>query len=70
MSDITVERYFVFPGKSLRYVASSNEEDVDTAVRSARREFKAWKKFSGFERGNVLKKAANIIRVFNIHFKI
>ncbi|XP_063421468.1 4-trimethylaminobutyraldehyde dehydrogenase-like [Mytilus trossulus] len=50
-------------GKSLRYVASSNEEDVDTAVRSARREFKAWKKFSGFERGNVLKKAANIIRM-------
>ncbi|CAC5401962.1 ALDH9A1 [Mytilus coruscus] len=50
-------------GKSLRYVASSNEEDVDRAVRSARREFKAWKKFSGFERGNVLKKAANIIRM-------
>ncbi|CAG2230524.1 ALDH9A1 [Mytilus edulis] len=50
-------------GKSLRFVASSNEEDVDLAVRSARREFKAWKKFSGFERGNVLKKAANIIRM-------
>lgn len=47
----------------MRDVSSSNEQDVDLAVRSARREFKAWRKMSGFERGNILKKAANIIRV-------
>lgn len=49
-------------GKSLRDIGNSNDVDVDTAVKSARREFKAWRKLSGFDRGNILKKAANIIR--------
>ena len=50
-------------GGTLRDVASSNEDDVDIAIKSARREFKAWRKIAGFDRGNILKKAANIIRV-------
>ena len=50
-------------GSTLRYVANSNGDDVDIAIKSARREFKAWRKIAGFDRGNVLKKAANIIRV-------
>ena len=50
-------------GSTLRDVASSNGDDVDIAIKSARREFKAWRKIAGFDRGNVLKKAANIIRV-------
>jgi len=50
-------------GSTLRDVASSNEDDVDIAIKSARREFKAWRKIAGFDRGNILKKAANIIRV-------
>lgn len=49
-------------GSALRDVASSNGDDVDIAIKSARREFKAWRKIAGFDRGNILKKAANIIR--------
>ncbi|KAH9524532.1 4-trimethylaminobutyraldehyde dehydrogenase [Bulinus truncatus] len=49
-------------GKKLRDIQNSNKEDVDSAVKAARNAFKAWSQWSGFERGQVLRKAANIIK--------
>lgn len=49
--------------ETLRQVPSSGERDVNEAVGQAREGFRSWSKLSGFERGNVLKRAANIMRV-------
>ncbi|XP_061186013.1 4-trimethylaminobutyraldehyde dehydrogenase-like [Saccostrea echinata] len=46
----------------LRQVPSSGQKDVDEAVGQAKESFRSWSKLSGFERGNVLKRTANIIR--------
>lgn len=48
--------------ETLRQVPSSGERDVNEAVGQAREGFRSWSKLSGFERGNVLKRAANIMR--------
>ena len=50
-------------GEVVRPVACSSQSDVDHAVCKARSAFRDWSRMSGFERGAVLKKAANIIRV-------
>uniref|UniRef100_A0A2C9JJL8 Aldehyde dehydrogenase domain-containing protein n=1 Tax=Biomphalaria glabrata TaxID=6526 RepID=A0A2C9JJL8_BIOGL len=49
-------------GKKLKDIQNSNKQDVDSAVKAARTSFKAWSQWSGFERGQVLRKAANIIK--------
>ena len=54
----------MFPGEVLKQVPCSGKEDVDNAVSSARKALKTWSQKSGFERGQVLKRAADIIRVW------
>ncbi|OWF40779.1 4-trimethylaminobutyraldehyde dehydrogenase-like [Mizuhopecten yessoensis] len=49
-------------GEVLRPVGNAGSQDVDEAVSVAQQAFKTWSKMAGFERGTVLKKAANIIR--------
>ncbi|XP_033762518.1 4-trimethylaminobutyraldehyde dehydrogenase-like [Pecten maximus] len=49
-------------GEVLRPVGNTGSTDVDEAVLAAQDAFKTWSKISGFERGAILKKAANIIR--------
>ncbi|KAK3611299.1 hypothetical protein CHS0354_015712 [Potamilus streckersoni] len=49
-------------GKVLRTVQSSSEEDVDKAVQTALIAFKSWSAIPGFQRGQVLKRASDIIR--------
>ncbi|XP_056007997.1 4-trimethylaminobutyraldehyde dehydrogenase-like [Ostrea edulis] len=48
--------------ETLRKVLSSGQRDVNEAVGQAKETFRSWSKLSGFERGSVLKKAANIMR--------
>ena len=52
-----------FAGEVLRQVQSAGREDVDRAVESAKEAFHEWSILSGFQRGQILKKAADIIRV-------
>ncbi|CAL1535845.1 unnamed protein product [Lymnaea stagnalis] len=49
-------------GKTLREVSNSNKKDIDDAVKVARHSFKVWSRWSGFERGQVLRKAAIIMK--------
>lgn len=49
-------------GEVLRHIQCSGSEDVGQAVSSARKAQKTWRQKSGFERGQILKKAADIIR--------
>ncbi|XP_005113416.2 4-trimethylaminobutyraldehyde dehydrogenase [Aplysia californica] len=49
-------------GLPLRSVSNSNDDDVQEAVQVARNSFRTWSKMSGFERGQVLKRAADICR--------
>ena len=41
----------------------SSETCVSVAVQNAKQAFTDWKRLSAYERGKVLKKAANLIRV-------
>lgn len=43
--------------------SASGAEDVNEAVQAAKAAFPAWSKLSGLERGNILRKAAEIIKV-------
>ena len=54
---------FQLLGEVLRHIQCSGSEDVGQAVSSARKAQKTWRQKSGFERGQILKKAADIIRV-------
>ena len=47
----------------MRQLQCSGRKDVDRAVSSARKALKSWKQKTGFERGQVLKRAADILRV-------
>ncbi|KAL3831800.1 hypothetical protein ACJMK2_023504 [Sinanodonta woodiana] len=49
-------------GKVLRTVQSSGEEDVGNAVQNALVAFRIWSAIPGFQRGQVLKRASDIIR--------
>ncbi|KAK3802241.1 hypothetical protein RRG08_004530 [Elysia crispata] len=49
-------------GKKLRNIATSNEQDINEAVLAARNSYRSWSKWTGFERGKVLKTAADLIR--------
>ena len=55
--------FVLFSGKTLKHVANSNEQDIDEAVLAARNSYRSWSKWTGFERGKVLKTAADLIRV-------
>ena len=50
-------------GEVMRQLQCSGSKDVDRAVSSARKALKTWKQKTGFERGQVLKRAADILRV-------
>ena len=50
-------------GEVLRQFQCSGSDDVGQAVSSAKKAQKTWRQKSGFERGQVLKKAADLIRV-------
>lgn len=47
----------------MRKVHSSGADDVNRAVASARAAQTSWAAMSGFERGQILKRAADIVRV-------
>lgn len=49
-------------GTTLRNVAISNDEDVNEAILAARNSYTSWSKWTGFERGKLLKTAADLIR--------
>ncbi|XP_060579513.1 4-trimethylaminobutyraldehyde dehydrogenase A-like, partial [Ruditapes philippinarum] len=50
-------------GEVLKTVQSSGASDLDNAMAAARRAQKQWAGMSGFERGQVLKRAADLCRV-------
>ena len=50
-------------GTVLCHTRSSSEEDVDSAVQSARTAYCQWSQTSGMERGKLLYEAARIVRV-------
>lgn len=52
-----------FAGSVIGEFHEASKECVDIAVQSAKEALGSWKKLTGFERGKVLKKAADIIRV-------
>jgi acyl-CoA reductase-like NAD-dependent aldehyde dehydrogenase len=49
-------------GETMALVSEGDEKDVDAAVGSATEAFREWGKTSGEERGNVLSRAAQILR--------
>lgn len=49
----------------LSHVAIANEKDVDRAVESARAGFEEWKRYSGAKRGQILRKASDLLRQRN-----
>ncbi|KAL5007314.1 hypothetical protein ScPMuIL_016120 [Solemya velum] len=49
-------------GEILRHVPSTGSHDLDKTIDSAREAFPGWRRLPGFERGQVLKKAADILR--------
>ena len=53
-------------GEVLREFQCSGSDDVGQAVSSARQAQKTWRQKSGFERGQVLKQAADLIRVYTV----
>ena len=59
--------FCIYTGEVFRPVGCSGKEDVDKAVSAAREAQEGWAALSGFQRGQVLKKAADIIRVIYQH---
>jgi len=55
--------YLLDAGKVLATMRSSDANDVDMAVNSARDAFRSWSQLSGMQRGKLLTKAAQILRV-------
>lgn len=53
----------MFTGEVLRQIQNSGVEEVDGAIGVALRAFPAWSQKAGFDRGQVLRKAAQLIRV-------
>jgi len=53
-------------GKVLARMRSCNADDVDTAVSCARETFKSWCQLSGMQRGKLLTKASQIMRVSSL----
>ncbi|XP_046555608.1 4-trimethylaminobutyraldehyde dehydrogenase-like [Haliotis rubra] len=49
-------------GEVLRQVQNSGVEEVDGAIRAAQQALPSWSRQSGFDRGQVLRKAAQLIR--------
>jgi len=52
-----------FTGEKLRVVRSSGQQAVDAAVCTAKKAFADWSQVPAFERGQVLTRAARLIRV-------
>ena len=50
-------------GKVLATMRNCDANDVNTAVGSAREAFRSWSQLSGMQRGKLLMKAAQIMRV-------
>src|SRR5579884_1377668 len=59
----TFESINPYNGKAWAVVPEAGEEDVDRAVRAARRAFEEgpWGKMSGFERGKLMRKLGQLI---------
>ena len=49
-------------GEVITKIAVGNKEDVDFAVKSARKAFESWSKLTGAERGKYLFRVARIIQ--------
>jgi len=58
--------YLLDVGKVLVTMRSCNADDINKAVCSARDAFKSWSQLSGMQRGKLLTKAAQIMRVSKI----
>lgn len=50
-------------GEVLRTFPASGPEDINKAVKSAQDAYQEWSRLSGFQRGKLLQKAAQILRV-------
>lgn len=64
-SDSTQHFQLIYPatGEVLKTVQSSGKADIDNAVTAAQMSQRAWAAMSGMERGQVLKRAADICRM-------
>ena len=61
----------IITGETIKTVTCSGTDDVNKAVSSAHAAQAGWAAMSGFERGQILKKAADIVRVIkNVFFLI
>src|SRR5688572_4007905 len=49
-------------GESLGKVAETGPEDIDAAVKAAKRAFKEWRRVPPLERAKMLKKVAEVLR--------
>ena len=56
---------FYFSGKKLCDYQFATARDVDQTVAISKSAFKSWRKLTGFERGQILRKAADLIRVYS-----
>lgn len=52
-------------GTTINHVSIASKQDVDDAVAAAKEGFKVWSRFSGTQRGRVLKKAADFLKERN-----
>jgi len=52
-----------FSGEILTQCGASGVEDVNKAIDSAKSAFPAWSKMSGLQRGHILRKAGDLIKV-------
>lgn len=57
----TIEVYCPFDNSICGTVPSCGEEEINLAVESANLAFKTWSKKTSFERGNILRKAAQLV---------
>ena len=51
-----------FTGEIIGQVQTASPQDIEKAIESSQQGFEAWSRISGFERGKVLKRAAQMIR--------
>ncbi|KAL8618016.1 hypothetical protein ACOMHN_021736 [Nucella lapillus] len=61
-SSSQVELYAPATGEVLRKVGSSGGKDVNAAVQAAKEAFKQWSQLPAFERGQILTRAASLVR--------
>lgn len=64
-SDNRVNNIYPADGSIVSEITFASEKDVNESVESSEKAFRTWSKFTGTERGRVLKKAADLLRKRN-----